>query len=161
MPPKTPPPQDRAQPDLHALPDIIAAHLPLEGALLPMLHAIQDEYGFIPAASHAPVADALNITKAELHGVISFYHDFRATPAGHHVLKLCRAEACQAMGGAQMSDAILAALGVEWHGTTPDGRITVEPVYCLGLCACAPAAMVDGRVIGAATPNAVLAEVQP
>jgi formate dehydrogenase subunit gamma len=142
--------------DLHA---IIAAHLPLEGALLPMLHAVQAAYGCIPAAAHAPIADALNITRAELHGVISFYHDFRTAPAGRHVVKICRAEACQSVGANALSTAVLDKLGLEWHGTTGDGRVTVEPVYCLGLCACGPAAMVDGRLRGRADADALVAEV--
>ncbi len=138
---------------------IIADHLSLEGPLLPILHALQAAFGHIPAMSHAPIAEALNITRAELHGVISFYHDFRDAPAGRHVVKICRAEACQAMGGAAMSQAVLARLGLEWHGTTRDGRVTVEPVYCLGLCACAPAAMVDGTLRARVSADALLAEL--
>ena len=129
---------------------IVAMHVRLEGPLLPILHALQDAFGHVPAVAHAPICEALNITRAELHGVISFYHDFREAPAGRHVLKICRAEACQAMGGAALGAAVLARLGVDGHGTTADGRVTVEPVYCLGLCACAPAAMVDDRVLGRA-----------
>lgn len=136
---------------------IIDDHLALEGPLLPILHALQATFGHVPAAAHAPIAEALNITRAEVHGVISFYHDFRDRPAGRHVLRLCRAEACQAMGGAAVSDAVLARLGLEWHGTTRDGRVTVEPVYCLGLCACAPAAMVDGLPKGRVSADALLA----
>ncbi|MHA7889260.1 formate dehydrogenase subunit gamma [Roseicyclus sp.] len=138
---------------------IIAAHLHLEGPLLPILHALQAAYGHVPAEAHAPIAAALNITRAELHGVISFYHDFRDKPAGVHVVKICRAEACQAVGANALSEAVLAKLGLDWHGTTPDGRVTVEPVYCLGLCACGPAAMVDGALKGRAKPEALLAEV--
>jgi formate dehydrogenase subunit gamma len=103
----------------------------------------------------------LNISRAELHGVISFYHDFRANPAGRHVLKICRAEACQAVGGAALAEATLKKLGLEWHGTTANGAVTVEPVYCLGLCACAPAVMLDDRVVGrldGARMDALLAE---
>lgn len=140
--------------------EIIADHLSLEGPLLPILHAVQATFGHIPAMAHAPITEALNITRAELHGVISFYHDFRDKPAGVHVLKICRAEACQAVGGAALSEAVLAKLGLDWHGTTRDGRVTVEPVYCLGLCACAPAAMVDGKLKGRATLDALLAEVR-
>lgn len=141
------------------LQSIIDAHLPLEGSLLPMLHAVQAAYGCIPAAAHAPIAQALNITKAELHGVISFYHDFRDAPAGRHVLKICRAEACQAVGANALSEAVLTKLGLDWHGTSADGRVTVEPVYCLGLCACGPAAMVDDHVIGRADADRLVAEV--
>lgn len=129
---------------------IIAAHVELEGPLLPMLHAIQHAFGCVPAEAHAPICDALNITRAELHGVISFYHDFRDAPAGRHVLKICRAEACQSVGGVALGEAVLEKLGTHWGGTTASGGVTVEPVYCLGLCACGPAAMLDGRVIGRA-----------
>ena len=138
---------------------IISAHLHLEGPLLPILHALQAAHGHVPAEAHGPIAAALNITRAELHGVISFYHDFRDKPAGVHVVKICRAEACQAVGANALSEAVLAKLGLDWHGTTPDGRVTVEPVYCLGLCACGPAAMVDGALKGRAKPEALLAEV--
>lgn len=127
---------------------IIEAHLSLEGPLLPMLHALQDAFGHVPATAHAPICDALNITKAELHGVISFYHDFREAPAGRHVVKICRAEACQAMGGAALAESMLAKLGLDWHSTSRNGAVTIEPVYCLGLCACAPAAMIDDKVVG-------------
>lgn len=127
---------------------IIAAHRDLEGPLLPILHALQARFGFVPEHAHAPVCTALNISRAELHGVVSFYHDFREKPAGRHVLRICRAEACQAMGGAALAEAALARLGLDWHGTTANGAVTVEPVYCLGLCACAPAAMLDDRPVG-------------
>lgn len=149
------------QPSPEEISEIIAAHLHLEGPLLPMLHALQQAFGFVPAEAHAPIAEALNITRAELHGVISFYHDFRDHPTGRHVLKICRAEACQAVGGAALAEATLRKLGLDWHGTTANGAVTVEPVYCLGLCACAPAAMVDDRVVGrvdAARMDALLAE---
>ncbi len=120
----------------------------LEGPLLPMLHRIQDRFGYIPPNAMPLIADALNITRAELHGVVSFYHDFRAAPAGRHVVKICRAEACQAVGAARLAEATLERLGLGWHGTTANGAVTVEPVYCLGLCACGPAAMVDDKVVG-------------
>ncbi|WP_295046851.1 formate dehydrogenase subunit gamma [uncultured Paracoccus sp.] len=134
----------------------------LEGPLLPMLHALQDNWGFVPQSAVPVLADLLNLGRAEVHGVISFYHDFRDHPAGRHVLKICRAEACQAMGADALADDTLRKLGVAWHGTTPDGRVTVEPVYCLGMCACAPAAMVDGRVVGrvdGARMDRILSEV--
>lgn len=134
--------------DVDDITRIINDHTHLEGPLLPMLHALQKAFGFVPAQAHAPICNALNITRAELHGVITFYHDFREKPAGRHVLKICRAEACQSVGAAAMAEALLAKLGLDWHGTTANGAVTIEPVYCLGLCACAPAAMVDDRVIG-------------
>lgn len=142
---------------------VIDAHMHLEGALLPILHALQETFGHVPPASHGPIAEALNITRAELHGVLSFYHDFRDAPAGRHILKICRAEACQAMDGARLAEDTLAKLGLDWHGTTPDGAVTVEPVYCLGLCACAPAVMIDDRPVArvdGARIDALLAEAR-
>lgn len=127
---------------------MIAAHLHLEGALLPILHALQDAYGHVPAAAAPMIMDALNISKAELQGVISFYHDFRDHPAGRHVVKICRSEACQAVGATALAETTLAGLGLDWHGTTANGAVTVEPIYCLGLCACGPAVMIDDRVVG-------------
>lgn len=127
---------------------ITAACADLEGPLLPILHAIQDSFGFIPQNAVDPVAAALNISRAEVHGVITFYHDFRDTPPGRHIVKICRAEACQAQGANALADATLARLGLDWHGTTANGAVTIEPVYCLGLCACGPAAMIDGQVMG-------------
>ncbi|SET91737.1 formate dehydrogenase subunit gamma [Paracoccus homiensis] len=119
----------------------------LEGPLLPMLHAVQEAYGHVPEAAVPVLSDILNLGRAEVHGVISFYHDFRKAPAGKHILKICRAEACQAMGGNRLAQATLDKLGIDWHGTTPNGAVTVEPVYCLGMCACAPAAMLDDKVV--------------
>ncbi|MES2813904.1 MAG: formate dehydrogenase subunit gamma [Pseudomonadota bacterium] len=138
--------------------EILNAHQGLEGPLLPILHAIQAAFGYVPDSAIPQIAAALMLSKAEVHGVISFYHDFRAAPAGRHVLKLCRAEACQTVGGDAVADRIKAALGIDWHETTPDGRVTLEPVFCLGLCACGPAAMVDGRLVGRCDES-VLAEV--
>lgn len=138
--------------------EILEAHQGLEGPLLPILHAIQEAFGYVPDSAVPQIAKALMLSKAEVHGVISFYHDFRSAPAGRHVLKLCRAEACQTMGGDAVADRIKAALGIDWHETTPDGRVTLEPVFCLGLCACGPAAMVDGRLVGRCDEG-VLAEV--
>lgn len=142
MQPTAPAPSDE---DIRA---IISAHLDLEGPLLPILHALQDSSGNIPAAATPLIAEALNISKAEVHGVVSFYHDFRDVPPGRHVVKICRAEACQAVGANALTEATLAKLGLEWHGTTTNGAVTIEPVYCLGLCACGPAAMVDDKVVG-------------
>jgi formate dehydrogenase subunit gamma len=116
--------------------------------MLPILHDVQHAFGHVPEAALPVIASALNVTTAEVHGVVSFYHDFRDAPAGRHVVKICRAEACQAMGANDLADAAKARLGVDWHGTTTDGSVTLEPVYCLGLCACGPAALVDGVVVG-------------
>jgi formate dehydrogenase subunit gamma len=148
--------------DSHAQTDRIAeildAHRGLEGPLLPILHAIQEAFGYVPDSAVPQIAKALMLSKAEVHGVISFYHDFREKPAGRHVLKLCRAEACQTVGADAVADRIKKALGIDWHETTADGRVTLEPVFCLGLCACGPAAMVDGRLVGRCDES-VLAEV--
>lgn len=127
---------------------ILRDHAGLEGPLLPVLHAVQAELGHIPEAALPVIARALNISRAEVHGVVSFYHDFREQPAGRHVLRVCRAEACQAVGGRDLGDHAKAVLGIDWHGTTPGGGLTLEPVYCLGLCACGPAAMLDGTPLG-------------
>ena len=128
--------------------EIIDAHKPFEGAALPILHALQTAFGFISDEDIRLVAGALNLSRAEVHGVVSFYHDFRREPAGRHVLKLCRAEACQSMGADALAAHAQKRLRADWHKTTADGKVTLEPVFCLGLCACAPAAMVDGRVVG-------------
>ncbi len=120
----------------------------LEGPLLPILHGIQDEFGYVPGESLPVIADLLNLSRAEVHGVVTFYHDYRNHPAGRHVLKLCRAEACQSMGGDAIAARMQQLLGIGFHETTKDGSVTLEPVYCLGLCACAPSAMFDGEVIG-------------
>lgn len=127
---------------------ICADHSGSEGPLLPILHDVQREFGHIPDAAVQVIAGALNIGRAEVHGVVSFYHDFRTEPAGRHVLRLCRSEACQAVGGTRVADAARTRLGIDWHGTTANGAVTLEPVYCLGLCACGPAAMVDDEVVG-------------
>lgn len=128
--------------------DILAAHNCMEGPLLPILHAIQAAFGYIPEVALPVIAKNLNISRAEVHGVMTFYHDFREAPAGRHVVKLCRAEACQAMGADRVAAHAQKALGIDWHETTKDGAVTLEPVFCLGLCACGPAALVDGRVVG-------------
>ena len=120
----------------------------LEGPLLPILHEIQEEFGHVPQDAVPVIADGLNLSRAEVHGVVTFYHDFRARPAGRHVLKLCQAEACQSMGSDAVAAKIKQLLGIGFHETTRDGSVTLEPVYCLGLCACSPSAMLNGEVIG-------------
>lgn len=129
--------------------EIIAENLHLDGAVLPILHALQHEFGYIDREAIPLVAHALNLSRAEVHGIVSFYHDFREAPAGRHVLKLCRAEACQSMGAEALAAKLREKLRIDWGETTADGQITLAPVFCLGLCACAPAAMLDGRVLGA------------
>jgi len=143
--------------------EIIAEHAQHEGATLVILHALQEAFGYVPEAAIPMVATALNLSRAEVHGVFTFYHDFRDKPAGRHVLKLCRAEACQAAGGDALAERAEAALGIACGETTADQRLTLEPVYCLGLCATAPSAMLDGRLIGrldAARIDAIVAETQ-
>src|SRR5580693_26994 len=140
----------------------IREFLDREGSLLPILHALQEEFGYIDEAAEPVIAEELNITRAEVHGVVTFYHDFRRAPAGRHVLKLCRAEACQAAGGDALAAHAEASLGVALGNTTADGRMTVEPVYCLGLCSVSPSAMIDGRVVArldAKKLDGLLAEV--
>lgn len=135
--------------------EIIAEHSERDGATLVILQAMQDAFGYVPQPAIPMVAEALNVSRAEVHGVFTFYHDLREEPAGRHVLKLCRAEACQAAG----CDALIALaesrLGVAMGETTSDRLITLEPVYCLGLCATAPSAMIDGRVVGRLTEKKI------
>jgi formate dehydrogenase subunit gamma len=128
--------------------EIIAQHSHIEGATLVILHALQEAFGYVPEPTIPMVAAALNLSRAEVHGVFTFYHDFRHAPAGRHVLKLCRAEACQAAGGDALAARAEARLGVAIGNTTTDQSVTLEPIYCLGLCATAPSAMLDGRVVG-------------
>lgn len=123
---------------------LLARHAGERGALLPLLHALQQEIGWIPDMIVPEIAEVLNLSRAEVHGVVSFYHDFRRAPAGRHIVKICRAEACQARGGAAIEAAAAERLGVAMGRTRPDGAVTLEPVYCLGLCATGPNAMVDG-----------------
>ena len=125
---------------------IAAAHLEA-GALLPVLHEVQAAFGWIDDADVPVIAHVLNLSRAEVHGVVTFYHDFRRTPAGRHVVKLCRAESCQARGGRAVEAAAVLRLGVAMGGTRGDGAVTLEPVYCLGLCAIGPAALVDGAPV--------------
>ncbi|MCT8990320.1 formate dehydrogenase subunit gamma [Chelativorans sp. SCAU2101] len=139
----------------HADTEIVSAVTPIierwrheEGPLLPILNGIQRELGYVPREVLPVIADALNLSRAEVYGVVSFYHDYREKPAGRHVLKLCRAEACQSMGGEAIAERLQSLLGVKFGETAADGSVTLEEVYCLGLCACSPAAMLDGEVIG-------------
>ena len=143
--------------------EIISQHREMDGPLLPILQALQDNFGYVDEAAEPLIAAALNRSRAEIHGVVTFYHDFRHAPAGRHVLKLCRAEACQAAGGDALAARAEARLGIAMGATAPDGSVTLEPVYCLGLCATAPSAMIDGRVVGRLDEqrlDAVLAQAQ-
>ncbi len=127
---------------------VISREVEKPGALLPVLHALQSTFGFISERAVALVADRLNLSRAEVHGVLSFYHDFRRELPGAHHLRLCRAEACQSMGGDALAAQAQGQLGIGWGETSGDGKVTLEPVFCLGLCACAPSAMLDGKPVG-------------
>ena len=143
--------------------EIIAEHSQREGATLVILHALQKAFGHVPEPAIPMVAAALNLSRAEVHGVFTFYHDFRKDPPGRHVLKLCRAEACQAAGGETLASHAETRLGIPCGETTADRLVTLEPVYCLGLCATAPSAMLDGRLVGRldqARLDALIAEAQ-
>lgn len=156
-PPNTSPIPALAGESLERLQAIIARHRADEGPLLPILHDVQAEWGMIPEAAQPVIAEALGMSRAEIHGVVSFYHDFRQAPAGRHVMRLCRAEACQSVGADALADSIRRALGLDWHETTADGRLTLEPVFCLGLCACGPSAQLDDRLVGRATAEKLVA----
>ncbi|MGF7229732.1 MAG: formate dehydrogenase subunit gamma [Candidatus Saccharibacteria bacterium] len=132
--------------DMDHIASLIAAQKALPGALLPILHAIQESAGYIPAKSVPLIAQELNLSRAEVHGVISFYHYFRQQPGGRHVVQICRAEACQARGSAALEAHAKALLDCDFHGATGDGQFSLEPVYCLGQCACGPAVMIDDEL---------------
>ena len=125
----------------------VAASAGQRGALLPILHAVQEDLGYVPDVAVSMIAAALNLSRADVHGVVSFYHDFRRTPPARHVVKLCRAESCQARGGAQMERAAVERLGTAMGETRGDGHVALEAIYCLGLCAIGPSALVDDRPV--------------
>ena len=125
---------------------IVERFADLEGPLLPILHAVQDEFGYLPPACVGVIAKGLNLSRAEVQGVISFYPLFRATPPGRRIVAICRAEACQAMGGSALEAHAKSALGIGFGETSADGEVTLEPVYCLGNCACPPSITVDGEL---------------
>ena len=128
------------------LAELLDRYCDTPGGLLPLLHAIQDRFGHIPPDSVPAIATALNLSRAEVHGVISFYHDFRTNPGGRHRVQICRAEACQAMGSRSLEAHARSSLGIDFGETTADGAVTLEPVYCLGNCACSPSVRIDERV---------------
>ncbi len=133
------------------------------GGLLPLLHAVQEALGYVPPESVPDIAAAFNLSRAEVHGVISFYHDFRTAPGGRHRVQICRAEACQAMGARDLESHVQASLGIAYGETTPDGAVSLEPVYCLGNCACAPSVRIDDEVharVDAAAIDALLASLR-
>lgn len=139
--------------NVDAVKSVIAEHRSLPGAMLPILHAIQHAVGYVPDEAVPLIADALNLSRAEVHGVITYYHHFRRHPAGSHVLRVCRAEACQSVGADTLAAHAKHALGCDFHETTEDGTFTLEPVYCLGQCACGPAVMIDEDVHARVTPE--------
>ena len=133
--------------------DLIAQHRGQAGALLPLLHAVQDALGHVPAAAVPLIAQGLNLSRAEVHGVITYYHFFRSEAPGRHVVQVCRAEACQACGAEELMAEAERILGCKAHETRADGAVTLEPVYCLGLCASSPAIQVDERLHARMTPE--------
>ena len=134
---------------------LISQHQDQPGGLLPLLHAVQDAMGFVPPEAVAPIATALNLSRAEVHGVITYYHFFRSTPPGRHVVQVCQAEACQSCGSGALMDQVQQLLGVKVHETRADGAVTLEPVYCLGLCASSPAIQIDHKLHARVTPERV------
>ncbi len=134
--------------DLSEATKVVAARAHEKGSAIPIMHDLMERYGYVDRAIVPVLAESLNLSRAEVHGTLTFYHDFRDHPPGRTTIKMCRAEACQARGGVEMHAALRRKLGIDWHGTTEDGAITIEPVFCLGLCACAPAALVDEEPVG-------------
>ena len=132
---------------------VVQEHAGQIGALMPVLHGVQQRMGYIPSEAIAMIARALNLSRAEVHGVMHFYHDFRSEPAGDHVIQLCRAEACQAMGARTLEAHVKARLQVDYGQTTADGRFTLDPVYCLGNCACTPSMRIDDAIHARVTPE--------
>ncbi|HWU84459.1 MAG TPA: formate dehydrogenase subunit gamma [Rhodocyclaceae bacterium] len=130
------------------LADILTRLKDEPGPLFPILHAIQDELGYVPDAAVPDIAKALNRSRAEIHGVITFYHHFRRHPVGKHMVQVCRAEACQSMGCTSLEEHAKKTLGIDYHGTTADGQISLEAVYCLGNCALSPSIRVDNDIVG-------------
>ena len=139
---------------------IIADHAGKEGATLPILHDLQAVFGYVPADAVPLVANALNLTRAEVHGVVTFYHEYRRHRPGRHVLRLCRAEACQSLGCESLAAHVRARLNIDWHETTSDGAVTLEPVFCLGLCAIGPAALLDGEPLARLDPARIEAVLE-
>jgi formate dehydrogenase subunit gamma len=138
--------------DVDIVKNVIDTHKSMPGAMLPILHGVQDALGYIPSDAVPLIAQGLNVSRAEVHGVVTFYHHFRQAPAGKHVMQVCRAEACQSVGAERLAAHISKTLGCNFHQTTADGSVTLEPVYCLGQCAVGPAMMIDGEVYARVTP---------
>ena len=147
-----------------ALAKAIEQYRDVPGGLLPLLHALQDALGYIPGEAVPVIARALHLSRAEVHGVISFYHDFRNEPAGSHTLQICRAEACQAMGSRALEAHAKQRLGIDYGGTSADGAITLQAVYCLGNCACSPTVRIDDEIharVDAGRLDELLAALRP
>lgn len=156
-------PSHHSAPDSRQIQSLVDRHADLPGALLPMLHAIQDEFGHVPEQAVPAIAKGLNLSRAEVHGVITFYHHFRQHPPGHHVVQVCRAEACQAVGASTLEAHARKCLGIDFHETTADGSVTLEAVYCLGNCAVGPSLRVNDDIVGRVTPerfDEIIAELQ-
>jgi formate dehydrogenase subunit gamma len=132
---------------------VIAKHKSRPGPLIENLHGVQASLGFVPPGAVPVIAEGLNLSRAEVHGVVTFYHFFRDHPVGRHVVRLCQAESCQAMGASALAAHAKRRIGIDFHETSADGAFTLEPVYCLGNCACSPALMIDGDLLGRVTPQ--------
>lgn len=139
---------------------LLAPHAKADGGLLPALHELQSVFGFVSDDAVKLAAEAFNLSRAEVHGVVTFYHDFRRVPPGRHVVKICRAEACQSVGCESLVSAVEKHLDIPCGSTTADGSITFEAVYCLGLCASGPSAMIDGHPVARMTPDALIARLK-
>jgi formate dehydrogenase subunit gamma len=153
IPIKVEPPSSLSAAERSAVIDACARLKTLPGALLPILHAVQEALQFIPKDAVPLIAREVNLSVAEVHGVVTFYHYFLQERPGRHVVHLCRAEACQALGSVALEAHAKATLGIDFHGTTKDGAITLEPVYCLGNCALGPSMMIDQQLHGRITPK--------
>ena len=139
--------------DARAIDEIVAELADKPGALMLVLHAVQEHFGYVPPEAVPAIARALNLSRAEVHGVISFYHDFRSKPPGRKIIRVCRAESCQAMGAVALADHIQKRLGIDFGSTSADGEFTLEPVYCLGNCACSPAIFIGDDLYGRVDAN--------
>ena len=135
-----------SQNEQQSISDLVGQYKDLPGALLPLLHAIQGDVGYVPDSAVPTIAKGLNLSRAEVHGVISFYHDFKTSPVGRHTVQICRAEACQSMGSRQLEAHAKQTLGIDYGETTVDGSVTLAPVYCLGNCACSPSVRINDDV---------------
>ena len=139
--------------DARVIDEIVAGAADKPGALMLVLHAVNERVGYIPPESVPAIARGLNLSRAEVHGVISFYHDFRTERPGRKIIRVCRAESCQAMGATALAAHIQARLGIEFGQTSSNGEFTLEPVYCLGNCACSPAILVGDDLFGRVNPD--------